>query len=48
MIRARMRSPRPASSCELVDTVRNNVTIDWTLRDNVRAHLRVPVRRIPR
>ena len=22
---------------ELVDTVRNNVTIDWTLRENVRA-----------
>ena len=30
---------------ELVDTVRNNVTIDWTLRENVRAHLRVLVRR---
>ena len=25
---------------ELVETVRNNVTIDWTLRENVRAHLR--------
>ena len=25
---------------ELVDTVRSNVTIDWTLRENVRAHLR--------
>ena len=33
---------------ELVDTVRNNVTIDWTLRENVRAHLRVLVRRILR
>jgi type I restriction enzyme R subunit len=31
---------------ELVDTVRNNVTIDWTLRENVRAHLRVLVKRI--
>ena len=30
---------------ELVDTVRNNVTIDWTLRENVRAHLRRLVRR---
>ena len=30
---------------ELVETVRNNVTIDWTLRENVRAHLRVLVRR---
>ena len=33
---------------ELVETVRNNVTIDWTLRENVRAHLRVLVRRILR
>ena len=32
----------------LVDTVRNNVTIDWTLRENVRAHLRRLVRRILR
>ena len=30
---------------ELVDTVRNNVTIDWTLRENVRANLRRLVRR---
>ncbi|MFA5811236.1 MAG: type I restriction endonuclease subunit R [bacterium] len=33
---------------ELVATVRNNVTIDWTLRENVRAHLRVLVKRILR
>ena len=33
---------------ELVRTVRNNVTIDWTLRENVRAQLRVLVRRILR
>ena len=33
---------------ELVQTVRNNVTIDWTLRDNVRAQLRVLVKRILR
>ncbi len=33
---------------ELVKTVRNNVTIDWTLRENVRAQLRVLVRRILR
>ena len=31
---------------ELVETVRDNVTIDWTLRENVRARLRVVVRRI--
>ena len=33
---------------ELVETVRRNVTIDWTLRENVRAQLRVLVRRILR
>ena len=33
---------------ELVETVRGNVTIDWTLRENVRAHLRRLVRRILR
>jgi type I restriction enzyme R subunit len=33
---------------ELVETVRSNVTIDWTLRENVRAHLRVLVKRILR
>ena len=30
---------------ELVDTVRKNVTIDWTLRENIRANLRRHVRR---
>ncbi len=33
---------------DLVETVRNNVTIDWTLRENVRAQLRVLVKRILR
>ena len=33
---------------ELVEAVRNNVTIDWTLRENVRAHLRRLVKRILR
>ena len=33
---------------QLVETVRRNVTIDWTLRENVRAYLRVLVRRILR
>ena len=33
---------------ELVETVRNNVTIDWTLRENVRAHLRRLVQRVLR
>ena len=33
---------------ELVTTVRSNVTIDWTIRDNVRAQLRVYVKRILR
>ena len=30
---------------ELVETVRNNITIDWTLRENVRAKLRTLVKR---
>ncbi len=33
---------------ELVQTVRNNVTIDWALRENVRAQLRVLVKRVLR
>jgi len=33
---------------ELVETVRKNVTIDWTVRESVRAHLRVIVKRILR
>ncbi len=33
---------------ELVETVCNNVTIDWTLRENVRAHIRRLVKRILR
>jgi type I restriction enzyme, R subunit len=31
---------------ELVDTVRKNVTVDWTLRDNVQAKLRGLVKRL--
>ncbi len=31
---------------ELVDTVRRNVTIDWTVKDSVRAKLRVLVKKI--
>mgnify|MGYP003345954390 CR=1 FL=1 len=33
---------------ELVAAVRKNVTIDWTVRENVRAQLRVIVKRILR
>jgi type I restriction enzyme R subunit len=33
---------------ELIDSVRRNVTIDWTVRENVRAQMRVRVRRILR
>lgn len=33
---------------ELVETVRNNITIDWTVKENVRAKLRVMVKRILR
>jgi len=31
---------------ELVETVRNNVSIDWTVKENVRVKLRVMVKRI--
>ena len=37
-----------AMAKELVDTVRKNVTVDWTLRDNVQAKLRVLVKRMLR
>jgi type I restriction enzyme R subunit len=33
---------------ELADTIRNNVTIDWTLRESVQAKLRVAVKRVLR
>ncbi len=33
---------------ELVKIVRNNVKIDWTMRENVRAQLRVLVKRLLR
>ena len=33
---------------ELVQAVRNSVTIDWTLRENVRARIRVMIKRILR
>lgn len=33
---------------ELVATVKANVSIDWTIRENVRAQLRVAVKRILR
>lgn len=39
---------RAANARELVATVKKNVTIDWTMRENVRAQLRVIVKRIPR
>ena len=33
---------------ELVQTIRNNVRIDWTLRDSVQAQLRIAVKRVLR
>ena len=36
------------SARELVKAVRANVSIDWTVRENVRAHIRVIVKRILR
>ena len=40
--------PERMKLIELVRAVRNNVTIDWTLRENVRARMRVLVKRILR
>ena len=37
-----------AIAVELVKTVRRNLTIDWTLRESVRARLRVMVKRVLR
>lgn len=37
-----------ATEGEEVEAVRANVTIDWTVRENVRAHLRVIVKRVLR
>jgi len=33
---------------ELVETVRSNVTIDWTIKESIRAKLRIMVKRILR
>lgn len=33
---------------ELVKTVRNNVTIDWTIKESIQAKLRVMVKRVLR
>jgi type I restriction enzyme R subunit len=41
-------APLRTSSRELVDTVRKNVSIDWTVKESVRAKLRVMVKRILR
>jgi type I restriction enzyme R subunit len=35
-------------ACELTESVRRNVSIDWTVRENVRAQVRVRVKRILR
>jgi len=35
-------------ACDLVEVIRNNVTIDWTVKESVRAHLRTLVKRILR
>jgi len=33
---------------ELVDTIRSNTSIDWTVRENVQARMRVAVKKILR
>jgi type I restriction enzyme R subunit len=43
-----LAEPQGYDARELVATVRANVTIDWTVRENVRAQLRVLVKRILR
>ncbi len=47
---ARSRVSKPTlkkiTARELVVNVRKNVSIDWTVRENVRAQMRVQVRRI--
>lgn len=35
-------------ACELVATVKKNVTIDWTVKESVKAKLRTMVKRILR
>ena len=43
------RSTRPGlRPQELVQTVKRNVTIDWTVKETVRAKLRIMVKRILR
>ncbi len=42
------RRDDPAVARELVETACGNVTIDWTLLENIRIQLRVMVRRILR
>ncbi len=37
-----------AIALKLVETMRNNVTIDWTIRENVKAKLRVQIKRLLR
>jgi type I restriction enzyme R subunit len=38
----------PLIAQELVKAVRNSITIDWTMRENVRAKMRVIIKRILR
>src|ERR1041385_6555884 len=33
---------------DLVETIRNNITIDWTVKENVRAKMRAAVKRLLR
>lgn len=47
LARARTRSlAARRAAAGLTETIRKNVTIDWTVRENVRAQLRVLVERI--
>ncbi|MCK4443062.1 MAG: DUF3387 domain-containing protein, partial [Thermoplasmata archaeon] len=33
---------------ELVETARNNITIDWTIKESIRAKMRILVKRVLR
>ncbi len=44
--RVSLPAGRQAIARELAYTIRDNVTIDWTLRESVQAKLRVSVKRV--
>lgn len=43
---SRWWSPEAKIAHELVDQIKKNITIDWTVKENVKAKMRVMVKRI--